>query len=80
MKSLLHSNDCFLQVECWPENAPAFIAAMKAERYHLVHRIDDDYYFAKSAQIANAQTDSGLVEYHAQVIRTAQEIAALVRS
>lgn len=47
MKSLLRSNDCFLQVECWQQNAPPFIAAMKTEGYHLLHRIADDHYFAR---------------------------------
>lgn len=49
MLTLLRSNDCFLQVECWPQNTAAFIAAMKAEGYELLHRIDEDYYFAKKS-------------------------------
>jgi FkbM family methyltransferase len=49
MKNLLQSNDCFLQVECWPENAAAFIAAMKAEGYNLLHQISVDHYFAREA-------------------------------
>lgn len=49
MKSLLRSNDCFLQVECWPVNAAPFIEAMRAEGYNLLHRIDDDHYFARAA-------------------------------
>ena len=49
MKSLLRGNHCFLQVECWPDNAPAFIAAMKAEGYHLLHQISVDHYFARDA-------------------------------
>ena len=47
MKSLLRNNDCFLQIESWPQNAERFIAAMKAEGYDRLHRIDEDYYFAK---------------------------------
>lgn len=47
MKRLLQANDCFLQVELWPENAAAFVAAMEAEEYRRVHRIEDDHYFAK---------------------------------
>jgi FkbM family methyltransferase len=49
MKGLLRRNDCFLQVECWPENAAAFIAAMKAEGYNLLHQISVDHYFAREA-------------------------------
>lgn len=49
MKSLLRSNDCFLQVECWKDNAAPFIAAMEAEGYRLLHRISDDHYFAMEA-------------------------------
>jgi FkbM family methyltransferase len=49
MKGLLRSNDCFLQVECWQENAADFIAAMKAEGYNLLHQIAVDHYFAKEA-------------------------------
>jgi FkbM family methyltransferase len=51
MKALLQSNDCFLQVECWAENAAPFIAAMQGEGYNLLHRIPGDhfdYYFAKA--------------------------------
>jgi FkbM family methyltransferase len=47
MKSLLRYNDCFLQVECLPDSAPAFIEAMKAEGYQLLHQISEDHYFAK---------------------------------
>jgi FkbM family methyltransferase len=47
MKSLLRANDCFLQVECWKENAACFIDAMKAEGYGLLHQIEQDHYFAK---------------------------------
>jgi FkbM family methyltransferase len=70
MKSLLRANDCFLQVECWQENAPPFIAAMKAEGYHLLHRISDDHYFARelrrgnetgSCQQPNAQPSSAAI-------------------
>jgi len=46
MKGLLRNNDCFLQVESWPQNAQAFIAAMCAEDYQLVHQIESDHYFA----------------------------------
>jgi FkbM family methyltransferase len=53
MKSLLHNNDCFLQVECWPENAAAFVAAMKAEGYSLLHHISEDHYFAREATPSN---------------------------
>ncbi len=37
MKALLRNNDCFLQVECWEQNAEPFIAAMQAEGYRLIH-------------------------------------------
>jgi FkbM family methyltransferase len=50
MKSLLQSNNCFLQVECWAENAAPFIAEMQDEGYRLLHRIAGDhydYYFAR---------------------------------
>jgi FkbM family methyltransferase len=47
MKSLLHSNECFLQVECWKPNAARFIAAMQAEGYRYLHRISEDHYFDK---------------------------------
>jgi FkbM family methyltransferase len=47
MKALLRNNDCFLQIESWPQNAERFIDAMKAEGYACLHRIDEDYYFAK---------------------------------
>jgi len=47
MLSLLRENDCFLQVECVEDYAAPFIAAMQAQGYSLLHRIDIDYYFAK---------------------------------
>jgi FkbM family methyltransferase len=47
MKSLLRANDCFLQVECWKDNAVPFIAAMQEQGYSLLHRIAEDHYFAK---------------------------------
>jgi hypothetical protein len=46
MTALLRSNRCVLQVECFARNAPSFIAAMDALGYRLLHRIDDDHYFA----------------------------------
>ena len=49
MHGLLRCNDCFLQVECWPENASTFIAAMKAEGYRLLHQLTENYYFAREA-------------------------------
>ena len=49
MKALLRTNDCFLQVECWPENAAPFISAMEHEGYRLIHRIAVDHYFAREA-------------------------------
>jgi FkbM family methyltransferase len=45
MKNLLRTNDCFLQVECWKENAARVIAAMQAEGYRLIHIIKEDHYF-----------------------------------
>jgi FkbM family methyltransferase len=47
MTALLRNNDCFLQVECWKENAKPFIAAMQEEGYRLIHSIDEDCYFGK---------------------------------
>lgn len=47
MKALLRDNDCFLQVECWEQNAKPFIAAMQAEGYRLIHTIGEDCYFEK---------------------------------
>jgi FkbM family methyltransferase len=55
MRSLLRSNECFLQIECWKENASAFIAAMEAERYVLLHRIDDDHYFERAQNKIDCQ-------------------------
>jgi FkbM family methyltransferase len=48
MKTLLRDNDCFLQVECWNENAQPFIAGMGAIGYRTINRIDLDYYFARA--------------------------------
>ena len=47
MQRTLAENDCFLQVECWPQNADAVIAAMAAQGYGLKHQIAVDHYFAK---------------------------------
>ncbi len=47
MKLLLRNNDCFLQVECWEQNAEPFIAAMQAGGYRLIRRIGEDCYFEK---------------------------------
>jgi FkbM family methyltransferase len=47
MTQILAENDCFLQVECWPDNAAGFVAAMSARGYRLVHKIDVDHYFAR---------------------------------
>jgi FkbM family methyltransferase len=47
MTSLLRENECFLQVECVENYAAPFIAAMQAEGYKLLYRIDIDYYFAR---------------------------------
>jgi FkbM family methyltransferase len=46
MAALLRGNRCFLQVECFARNAPDFIAAIGGLGYRLLHRIDDDHYFA----------------------------------
>lgn len=43
---LLKNNQCFLQIESFPENAKAIEAFLRDYDYHLQHRIDDDYYFA----------------------------------
>jgi FkbM family methyltransferase len=47
MKALLRDNDCFLQVECWEQNAEPFIAAMQAQGYRHIHIIGEDCYFEK---------------------------------
>ncbi|MGE0257291.1 MAG: FkbM family methyltransferase [Alphaproteobacteria bacterium] len=47
MTALLRNNDCFLQVECWAQNAEPFIAAMQVEGYRLIHTIGEDCYFEK---------------------------------
>ena len=49
MKALLQSNDCLMQVECWKESAPSFIATMTNLGYKLIHRLGDEHYFARSA-------------------------------
>jgi FkbM family methyltransferase len=49
MKSLLRNNDCFLQVECWKENAATFVGAVAAEGYRFLHQIGDDHYFGREA-------------------------------
>jgi hypothetical protein len=46
----LRENDCFLQVECVEDYAAPFIAAMQAQGYSLLHRIDIDYYFARTSR------------------------------
>ncbi len=46
MTKFLKYNRCFLQVECFPENASAYIAAMKSQGYNLIRNIDRDHYFA----------------------------------
>jgi FkbM family methyltransferase len=47
MTALLRNNDCFLQVECVGDCAPAFIAAMQDHGYSLLYRVEIDYYFAR---------------------------------
>ncbi|TAL38795.1 MAG: FkbM family methyltransferase [Alphaproteobacteria bacterium] len=53
---LLANNDCFLQVEAWPENAPALTAYLETFGYKLVHRIQDDYYFERPFLAAAQRT------------------------
>ncbi len=46
MRALLKNNRCFAQVECFPHNAPGFIAAMEKCGYKFLRRIERDHYFA----------------------------------
>jgi hypothetical protein len=48
-ESLLRSNDCFLQIEAWPENAAALKAYMENLGYRCLDVIEEDYYFAKTS-------------------------------
>lgn len=45
MKHTLSTNDCFLQVEIFPENRSAVDAALTASGCTLVSRIDSDFYY-----------------------------------
>ena len=47
MRRLLQNNRCFMQVECFPEYLPAFIAAMQSLGYERIHTIANDHYFAR---------------------------------
>ncbi len=49
MATLLRANDCFLQIEAWPQNAAQVVTRMKAGGYGLIRRIDDDHYFSRDA-------------------------------
>lgn len=46
---LLGDNDCFLQVESWPEKAEELSRLMGTAGYAQVRRIQNDYYFEKRA-------------------------------
>tara|TARA_B100000614_G_scaffold250162_1_gene259949 strand:+ start:82 stop:789 length:708 start_codon:yes stop_codon:yes gene_type:complete len=45
MKRTLSANDCFLQVEIFPENHSAVDAALRASGCTMVSRIDSDFYY-----------------------------------
>jgi FkbM family methyltransferase len=44
---LLRNNDCFLQVEAWPENVAAITKDLETLGYKQIHRIQNDYYFER---------------------------------
>lgn len=48
-ENLLRHNDCFLQIEAWPENAVALKAYMENLGYRFLDVIEEDYYFAKTS-------------------------------
>ncbi len=50
-ESLLRSNDCFLQIEAWPENAEPLEAYMQNLGYRCLDVIEEDYYFAKPSPL-----------------------------
>jgi len=48
-ENLLRTNDCFLQIESWPENADALKSYMQSIGYRCIHTIKEDYYFDKAS-------------------------------
>ena len=48
-ETLLRKNNCFLQVELFPENADSVKTALKALNYEQFHQIEYDCYFRKTA-------------------------------
>lgn len=45
--SFLRDNDCFMQIEIWPENLEVVTAYLSAAGYRQVHRIEQDSYFRR---------------------------------
>lgn len=54
MRRTLANNNCFIQVEIFPENAAAVDAEMAAAGYRAVARIDEDYYYLPADDRAQA--------------------------
>jgi len=47
-KNLLRKNNCFLQVELFPENVNNVTTTLNASGYEKIHQIEYDYYFKKA--------------------------------
>jgi FkbM family methyltransferase len=47
-ENLLHNNACFVQVECFPENAEAAAAFFARLGYKNTRRIEHDYFFSNT--------------------------------